>query len=95
MKKSITTLVVAIFATFNGANAADLSNTDTKLVSSADPSLISTELGNLKKHTRTIDEIIASDLKVTEGVMPSKKPAAIAKKKSKKAQIKLKKQFNN
>lgn len=93
MKKSITTLVVAIFATFNAANAADLSDKDTKLVSSADPGLISTELGNLKKHTRTIDEIIADDLKVTEGVMPEKK--SVAKNKSKKTQIRLKKQLCN
>ncbi len=93
MKKSITTLVVAFFATFNAANAADLSSKDNNLVSSADPSLISTELGNLQKHSRTIDEIIAEDLKVTEAVMPVKK--SVTKGKSKKTQVRLKKQLFN
>lgn len=93
MKKSITTLVLAIFATFNAANAAELSDKDTRLVSSADPSLISTELGNLQKYTRSIDEIIADDSKVTEGVMPVKK--SVAKGKSKKTQVRLKKQLFN
>ncbi|AWI26303.1 hypothetical protein HYN49_10530 [Flavobacterium pallidum] len=63
------------------------------MVSSADSSLITTELGSLKKYNRTIDEIISADLKITEAKVPSKK--TVAKKKSKRAQIKFKKQLTN
>ncbi|AWA30763.1 hypothetical protein HYN48_12120 [Flavobacterium magnum] len=93
MKKSITTLVVALFATFNAAHAANLSNTDNRITTSADPSLITSELGTLKKYNRTIDDIIAADLKITEASLPSKKP--VLKKKAAKRQIKIRKQFSN
>lgn len=41
--------------------------TSTKFVSMADPNLITSELGSLKKTTKSIDEIIADDNKVIEG----------------------------
>ncbi|WP_291090245.1 hypothetical protein [Flavobacterium sp. BFFFF1] len=95
MKKSITTLAVVFCTTIHAAFAADLSNADAKFVSSADPSLINSELGNLKKYNRTIDDVIASDLKITEARVSPKKSTPSTKKKARKNPVSLKKQLVN
>jgi len=108
MKKSITILALAVIS-FTNASASNLESSllkdstlsiaktengsETKFVSFADPNLIKSELGNLQKTPKTIDAIIADDIKITEGVIPAK---IVIKKFAKKANpVQLKRTLQN
>lgn len=71
MKKSITFLAIAILAAGSAfaGNAVENENADSgtsKYVSFADPTLVDSEIGDLKKAERTTSETIESDRKITE-----------------------------
>lgn len=69
MKKSITFLASALLAA-GAAFAAEHDSTDTavtqKYISFADDTQIETEMGDLKKATRTLTETIEADRDITE-----------------------------
>lgn len=103
MKKSII-LGIALIASLNVVSAANknfnpsvtalqvnVENNAAELgfISFADPTLIATELGSLKKAQLTIDETIAADSKIIEGSIPAKTPLLKSKKKANKVTVKL------
>ncbi len=67
----------------------------TRFVSSADPNLLSAELGSLKKYPKTIDEVIADDTKIIEATLIDSTKKLPVKKAKKNAPMKLKKAFKN
>lgn len=103
MKKSITILALAIVSFANASNSKDSVSyavkngvvSETKFISNADPSLIQSELGNLQKVSKTIDQIIADDLKITEAVIPAKISLKLKKDSKKTQPVQFKKALQN
>ena len=63
--------------------------TDFGFITLADPSLIATELGSLKKSPITIDETIIADSQIIQSNIPAKTPVLKLQKRTKKAAVKL------
>ncbi len=66
-----------------------------KFVSFADPALIGSELGTLKKSPKTIDETIADDIKITEAVLPAKVTLSNKSKQKNTQSVELKKSLQS
>jgi len=76
-------------------NTADFNN-GSGFVSFADPTLIATELGSLKKASLSIDETIAADNQIIESTIPAKTAVLkLEKRKAKVGTVKLRRKLVN
>lgn len=81
--------------TDNVINFTKSGDQGTRFVSSADPSLLSTELATLTKHAKTIDEVATDDSKVIGATLIETNKKLPVKKAKKNTPMKLKKAFKN